>query len=165
MWKHGFLGNDASLMLDVVVTALVLVVPLLVSSIWLVKFRRRYAVHKRLQLTLAAVLLLTVAAFEVDMQWVHGGWENIVNKDPAAPRLTGDDLGFVRTVLHVHLLFAVSTPLVWALTITLALRRMPTPPAPCAHSRLHKFLGWASTIDLVLTSVTGLTFYYVAFIR
>jgi len=165
MWKHGFLGYDASFMLDVVVTALVLIVPVLVFSIVQVKFRQRYATHKRLQLTLAAVLLLAVGAFEIDMQWVHGGWEHVVNKDAENPRLTGDAFSLARTVLRVHLVFAVSTPLLWATTIVLALKRMPTPPAPCAHSPLHRKLGWASTIDLVLTSVTGLAFYYVAFIR
>jgi hypothetical protein len=165
MWKHGFLGNDASLMLDVVVTALALVVPVLMASIWLVRVRRRYTAHKRIQLGLAVVLLLTVAAFEVDMQWVHGGWENVVNKNPQSPRLVGDDLRFVRSVLYVHLIFAVTTPLLWALTIALALRRMPSPPGPSPHSRLHKILGWASTVDLVLTSATGLGFYYSAFVR
>ncbi|MBX3440120.1 MAG: DUF420 domain-containing protein [Planctomycetaceae bacterium] len=165
MWKHGFLGYDASLMLDVVVTALVLIVPVLATSIWLVKFRHQYTAHKRLQLVLAGVLLLAVAAFEIDMQWVHGGWENVVNKNPDSPRLSGDALESVRRLLSIHLIFAISTPVLWAATIVLALRRIPSPPAPCPHSRLHKTLGWISTIDLVLTSVTGLLFYYVTFVR
>lgn len=165
MWTHGFLGYDASLMLDVVVTALVLVVPVLAGSLWLVRVRGRYAIHKRLQLSLAAVLLLAVAAFEIDMQWVHGGWENVVNKQPDSPRLTGADLDLARRVLYVHLVFAVTTPLLWAVTIALALGRFPNPTHPGPHSRLHKRLGWLSTIDLVATSVTGLAFYYVAFVR
>jgi hypothetical protein len=41
---------------------------------------------------------------------------------------------------------------------------MPVPPAPCGHSPLHRKLGWISAIDLLLTSLTGLAFYYVAFI-
>ena len=56
------------------------------------------------------------------------------------------------------------TNLLWATTITLALRRIPRPPAPCEHSRSHKTLGWLSVIDLVLTSATGLAFYYRAFV-
>jgi len=52
----------------------------------------------------------------------------------------------------------------WATTLTLALKRFPSPPAPAAHSRLHKMLGWMSTVDLVLTSFTGLMFYYMAFV-
>lgn len=163
MWMHGFLGFDASFMLDVVVVALVLIVPVQLWSIRLVR-AGRYSLHKTIQLTLATVLLLAVGAFEVDLQLLHGGWENVVNKDPDSPRLAGEDLQFVRRVLWVHLVFAVSTPLLWAVTIVLALKRMPVPPAPCPHSRLHRKLGWTSAIDLILTSLTGMAFYYAAFI-
>jgi putative membrane protein len=163
MWMHGFLGFDASLMLDVVMVALVLLVPV---QFWSIRLARsaRYPLHKRVQLGLAAVLLVAVGAFEVDLQLLHGGWENVVNKDPDSPRLAGDDLWLVRRVLWVHLVFAVSTPLLWAATIVLALKRMPVPAAPCPHSRLHRKLGWASVIDLVFTAITGMLFYYLAFI-
>jgi hypothetical protein len=162
--RDGFLGYDASLMLDVVVTALVLVVPALVFSLYLVKVRHNYLWHRNLQLALGIVLLVAVGAFEVDLQIVHGGWENIVNKPGRPPRLTGEPLDFVRTMLRVHLVFAISTPVLWATTLVLAWRRFPSPPIPGPHSSLHKPLGWAATIDLVLTSVTGLVFYYFAFV-
>lgn len=163
MWTHGFLGYDASFMLDVVMVALVVIVPVLLWSIRLAK-SGRYLLHKRVQLTLATVLLLAVAAFEVDLQVVHGGWENVVNKQPEAPRLTDSDLYLVRRILWVHLVFAVSTPILWAVTIALALQRIPSPPAPCSHSPLHRKLGWASSLDLMLTTLTGMAFYYAAFV-
>ena len=161
---NGFLGNNASFMLDAVVVALIAVVPTLLYSIYLVKFRKQYLLHRNMQVTLGVVLLLTVGAFEVDLQLVHGGWENVVNKPDAKPRLTGDALESVRTVLWIHLVFAITTPLFWATTICLALKRFPSPPVPGDHSGLHKKLGWASAIDITLTSVTGLWFYYVAFV-
>lgn len=163
MWWHGFLGFDASFMLDVVVVALVLIVPVQLWSIRLAK-GGRYSLHKRVQLALAGILLLAVGAFEIDLQWLHGGWENVVNKQSDSPRLSAEDLLRVRQVLWVHLIFAVTTPLFWGVTIVLALRRMPAPPAPCGHSRLHRKLGWLSAVDLILTSVTGMAFYYFAFI-
>ncbi|MCA9116900.1 MAG: DUF420 domain-containing protein [Planctomycetaceae bacterium] len=162
--SHGFLGYNASLMLDVVVCALVLVVPILGYSIWSVKFRGQFTRHRNLQVGLGIVLLITVAAFEIDLQLVHGGWENVVNRDADSPRLTGEALDHVRTVLRIHLIFAISTPLFWIATLWLALKRFPSPPQPGEHSRLHKTLGWLSTIDITLTSVTGLWFYYVAFV-
>jgi len=163
--KDGFLGHDASFMLDTVVCALALVVPLLMWSLYLVKFRRKYLWHRNLQVTLGVLLLLAVGAFEIDTQLVHGGWENILNKPGQTPRAVGDELESIRRLLWVHLVFAVSTPFLWAATILLAWRRFPSPPKPGPHSRVHRFLGWVSTIDITLTSLTGLTFYYVAFIR
>lgn len=162
--SQGFLGFDSSLMLDVVVCALVLVVPVIIYSLYLVKVRRNYALHAVIQTTLAVVLLIVVVAFEVDMR-LHGGWQNIVNKNPEAPRVIGEALADIRTMLLVHLVFAVSTPLLWTTTLVLAWRRFAKPTSPGLHSRTHKTLGWLATIDLVLTSVTGLGFYYLAFVR
>ena len=69
----GFLGTDASLMLDVVVTSLVVVVPVLLWSLWLAKFRRNFTLHKWVQVTLSAVLSVVVILFEVDMRLQGGG--------------------------------------------------------------------------------------------
>jgi putative membrane protein len=160
--SHGFLGNDASFMLDFVVCALVLLVPLLAYSISVVK-AGRYALHKRLQLLLALILVVAVTAFEVDMR-SHGGWKKIVNKDPAQPRLDDAELAKCEKLLYTHLVFAISTPVLWIATIALAWRRFPDPPVPGPHSQLHKSLGWASAVDLALTSVTGLWFYYATFV-
>ena len=162
--SHGFLGYDASFMLDAVVCTLFLAVPVLGLSVFIVKVRRAYRLHRNLQIALGLALLVAVAAFEIDLQFVHGGWLNVVNKDPEAPRLTGERLGQTQTILRIHLLFAVTTPPLWATTIVLALRRFPNPPQPGPHSRLHKTLGWLSVADLVLTSATGLAFYYAAFV-
>lgn len=161
--SDGFLGYRTSFMLDFVVCALVLVVPLIVLSLYLVKFKANFIAHRNIQLALAVVLLVAVGAFEIDMQMVQGGWQNVVAKREV--QLSPDQLQWVRQVLWIHLVFAISSPILWAVTIVLALRRIPKPPVPCEHSKLHKKLGWASTIDLTLTSVTGLWFYYVAFVQ
>jgi hypothetical protein len=110
------------------------------------------------------VLLLTVGAFEYDLQIVNGGWLNVANKNPDAPRLVGERLDQARLALRIHLVFAISTPILWAVTTALALRRFPDPPCPGPHSELHKKLGWASVVDLLLTTITGLAFYYFAFV-
>src|SRR5262245_4879658 len=108
MLRDGFLGNHASFMLDFVVVALVLIVPILLYSLYAVKFRRQYALHRVLQLLLGAVLLVAVALFEVDLHFVQGGWEKVVAKRPEP--LTTEQLAQVRTVLRIHLIFAISTP-------------------------------------------------------
>ncbi len=150
-------------MLDFVVCALVVIVPLLLWSLWLVRVRRNYLAHMRLQIALGIILLAAVTAFELDMR-LHGGWQNIVAQQELAKAAFQAKVSEVRPWLYLHLVFAVSTPFLWATTITLALRRFGSNAVPGTHSRLHKLLGWASTIDITLTSVTGLMFYYVAFV-
>ncbi len=164
MLKDGFLGYQTSFMLDFVVTALVVIVPLLLFSLWLAKFKHQFEAHRRFQMLLGVVLLVAVGAFEVDLQIVHGGWENIVAKQGLAEDALTAKIESVRPWLWVHLVFAVSTPFFWAATIFLALKRFSKPAVPGAHSSLHKKLGWISTVDITLTSVTGLAFYYVAFV-
>ena len=65
----GFLQTRASIMLDVVFLAMFAVVPLLGWSIHLVRNRRNYALHKRVQLTLGILLLVAVTLFELDMRF------------------------------------------------------------------------------------------------
>jgi putative membrane protein len=158
--RDGFLGFKSSFMLDAVVCALVLVVPVLLYSIYTVKVRKSFERHKKLQLFLGVILSMTVIAFEVDLHLVQGGWENIVAK--REPPLSPWEFNAVHNALRVHLIFAGTTPFLWGFTIVYALKRFPKPPVPGDHSPLHKKLAWASTIDLVLTSITGLIFYYLA---
>ena len=164
MLRTGFLGYPTTFMLDFVVCALIVIVPLLLWSLWLVRVRRNYLAHMRLQIALGVILLAAVTAFEVDMR-LHGGWQNILSQQQLADAAFKTKVSGVRPWLYLHLVFAVSTPFLWATTITLALRRFGTTPVPGTHSRLHKLLGWASAIDITLTSVTGLWFYYLAFVR
>lgn len=159
--QDGFLGYKSSFMLDFVVVALVLIVPILLFSLYAVKFRKNFTLHRNLQLLLGVVLLVAVAAFEIDLR-LQGGWQAVVNK--GSPPLTPEQLAFVKTLLYIHLCFAITTPFFWIATITWALRRFSNPPQPGQHSGLHKTLGWLSTIDITLTSVTGLVFYYFAFV-
>lgn len=165
MLNDGFLGYRTSFMLDFVVVALVVIVPLLLISLWLVRFRQKYSAHRTMQLLLGFVLLIAVGAFEVDLQIVHGGWENIVAKQNLEPDVLERKISSVRPWLLFHLLFAVTTPFFWIATIVLALWKFPRPPQPGRHSRWHRRLGWVSTVDITMTSVTGLIFYYVAFVH
>jgi len=163
MFTDGFLGYRTSFMLDFVVCALAIIVPLLAYSLYLVKVKRAFTAHKRMQVLLGVVLLFAVGAFEIDLQIVHGGWENIVQKSHPEEAALATKVAEARPYLWVHLVFAVSTPILWITTLLLAFRRFDSPPQPGQHSRTHKTLGWLSTIDITLTAITGLVFYYVAF--
>ena len=157
---NGFLGTRASLMLDVVFLAMFAVMPVLIVSVWLVRYRRNFLWHKRLQLVLAAVLGVAVTAFEIDIR-LHG-WRDRAAASPFYGSPT--EHGLLFTGLYIHLFFAVSTTVLWIVVIVRALRRFPVPPQPSEHSGSHIFWARLAAIDMGLTSVTGWTFYYLAFV-
>ena len=156
----GFLGTRASFMLDVVTLAMALLLPVLGWSIYLVKYRQMYSLHKRVQLTLGVVLLVTVLLFEIDMR--INGWRDRAAPSPYSGHEGGIDWVFV--ALGVHLCFAITTAILWAAVIIRALRAFPQPPAPSRHSAWHRRYARLAAIDLLCTAVTGWIFYYLAFV-
>jgi len=158
---NGFLGSRGSLMLDVVAVAMLAIVPLLALSVYRVKFGRQYALHKKLQLAMAAVLLVAVLLFELDIRM--NGWVERAVGSPyfdlqnkwSCPAGIG---------LIVHLCFAVPTLLLWILVVVQALRKFSRPPQPGPHSRWHARFGMTAAIGMLMTAVTGWVFYWLAFV-
>lgn len=153
---NGFLGTRASFMLDFVFLAMFGILPVLAYSVWLVKFRGAYQLHKWIQLGLAVTLALAVTLFEIEMR-VYGWRER-------AERASGEVPSVVFTMLYIHLVFAVSTALVWIYVVAGALRKFPSPPSPGPHSASHKRWGWIAAIDMAATALTGWLFYWLAFV-
>jgi putative membrane protein len=113
-----------------------------------------------MHILLGVTLFAAVAAFEIDMR-LQGGVEEILKK--RASPLTIAQHRFFWNVMYVHLFFAITTVPLWITTLILAWKRFPSPPFPSTHSSLHKPLAWLSTIDITMTSVTGLAVYYYGF--
>lgn len=158
----GFLGTRASLMLDVVFVAMFAVIPAMAISTVLARYWKEWQWHKRIQLTLAGVLLLAVTAFEVDMHYLTD-W---TARAQASPHFDVDAkwTSPVGRALLIHLCFAVPTALVWVYVVIGALRRFPVPPEPGRHSARHRFWGWLATIGMAMTAITGWVFYWMAFV-
>lgn len=152
----GFLGTRASLMMDLVVVAMAFVLVVLVWSVRLPR-QRRYVLHKRVQLALAALLLVAVAAFEVDVR-IHG-W-----RERSAGQLGGSPSSAAWAALVIHLFFAVTTVVLWPVVIWRAMRRFPTPPEPGDHSPNHRRWARLAAWDMAATTFTGWGFYYIAFV-
>jgi hypothetical protein len=153
----GFLGTRASLVLDLLVVAMVVIVVVQGWSIYEVKYRRRYNLHKWVQTAVGTVLLVAVVVFEIDIR-IHG-WE-----ERSAGALNGKASRWAWNALYVHLWFAVSTVILWPVVIVRAWRRFPNPPAPSTHSAWHIRWAWLAAICIVATAVTGWGFYAVAFV-
>jgi putative membrane protein len=155
----GFLGTRGSLILDLVFTAMFLVVPVMWISIWLVYKGRRFRIHKAVQTTIAIVLLITVTAFELEIR-IHG-WRHLAAESPFWRDGSWNDL--IDYWLVVHLLFAIPTPFIWAVVIVRAWRGFPRPPQPSEHSQAHRLWGKIAAAGMTLTAVTGGIFYWLAF--
>ena len=152
----GFPGTRGSLGMDVVVVGLLAVLPILAWSVHVVRSRRDFATHKRLQLLIAGALLACIVIFEIDVRIVSD-WKERARPSPWWP-------AGVLGMLGIHLVFAVSTLVLWVWTIWEGLAKFPSPPAPGGHSPRHRLMGRLAAIDLVFTTITGLTFYWLAFI-
>src|SRR6188472_597565 len=90
----GFLGTRAPLILDVLCLAMIAVLIVLAWSIYLAKVKRRFALHKSIQITLGVVLLVVIVLFEMDIR-LHG-WQ-----DRAADQLGGQAPAAAFTALYV----------------------------------------------------------------
>ena len=141
-------------MMDIVVVSLIAVVPLLIFSIIQAK-KGAYQVHKKCQVTLAIVLLIAVVLFELEMRFA-GGIKNLIEPE----RYT---LAF-RAYLWFHIALAISTLVLWTLTILKALKYFDGQKMDPLHLKLHRKLGLYSTLSLFSTSITGLGVYYWSFL-
>ena len=157
---NGFLPTRGTIMLDFVFLAMFGIVPIMAFSIYLVRYRQKYELHKRLQVILGLTLLAAVTAFEVDMRFFTD-WEELA--EPSAHYQAGE-WNTVWYSLIVHLAFAIPTAFLWIFVIVQGLRRFPSPAMPNDYSRVHLFWARLSAIGMTMTAVTGWIFYWLAFV-
>jgi len=157
----GFLPGRASLMLDVVVVAMFFVLVTLAFSVYSVKYRQKYARHKAIQSILALTLLAVLVLFEIDVHFIDK-WMVRADASPYFDAATKS--GPVVYALAIHLVFATTTFALWLMVILRAWIKFPKPPGPNEHSRFHQRWGTVAALDMVMTTLTGWLFYWLAFV-
>lgn len=155
MFPQGFLGTRADLLMDIVILALVAVVPIVIYN-WSLARNARYALHKRMQISLAALLGAVVGLFEYNLR-LQGG----IFKATAASSYTGTTT--LNFWIYFHTFFAITTIFIWIGLIIVSLRRFPTPPVPGVFSGTHKFWGRIGMIWMLVTGVTAIPVYVYGF--
>jgi putative membrane protein len=154
----GFLtgiGSRASIGMDVVLVGLLTLLPVLAWSIQAAR-AGRFLTHKRLQLFIVAALAAAILVFEIDVRLVSD-WKLRARPSPYWP------VGVLWS-LGIHLVFAVSTFVLWTWVVWEALARFPNPPRPGSHGPRHRRMARLAAVDLLLTAVTGAAFYWLAFV-
>ncbi|MFM1902345.1 MAG: hypothetical protein RLZZ440_245 [Planctomycetota bacterium] len=149
------LGSRASLGMDVVLVGLVALLPVLAWSVQAVR-GGRFELHKRLQLFIVAALAVAILVFEVDVRLISD-WKLRARPSPYWP-------GGVLWALGIHLVFAVSTFVLWTWVVWEAVTRFPNPPRPAEHGPRHRRMARLAALDLLMTAVTGVIFYWLAFV-
>lgn len=146
--------NRAPIILTILALALFFVVPTLLWSLRQARLGK-YSVHKRTQIGTSTAIFVLLIFFE--MQIPGSDWLKQTAQSPF-PEAT------IHSYLFVHKSIAISTTLVWTMTLLLALWRTPSPPRPSLHSQVHKVLGISSAVMLIITAISGWIFYWMAFI-
>lgn len=152
---NGFLGSRASFGMDVVLVGLFALLPVLAVSIVAVR-QGKYGLHKKLQIFIITALLAAIVVFEIDIRLISD-WKVRAAPSPFWP------FGVVLSLI-IHLFFAVSTLVLLLWVLVEALRRFPSPPRPDSHSRRHRLTARLAAADLLVTTVTGVVFYWLAFV-
>lgn len=155
MLPQGFLGTRADLLMDLVIISLVLIVPALAVARSLAR-GGKYNAHKGLMLTLASALGVAVLLFEIDLR-MSGGIFALT----AGSAYAGS--GFLNGSIYLHTALSVSTSVLWITLIGLSLWRFPKPPVPGDFSRVHRLLGRAAMLGMLLTAITGVELYIFGF--
>lgn len=157
---NGFLGTRGSFMLDFVFLVMFAVLPVMAVGIYFAKRRKNYVWHKRIQLTLAIVLMLAVLMFEVDLRF----FTNWRERAEPSPYFTPGVWCATWYALLVHLAFAIPTLFLWGYVVQGAVRHFSKPPAPGTYSRTHVTAARFAVWGMIGTAVTGWLFYWLAFV-
>jgi hypothetical protein len=150
----GFLGTEADLLMDLLVSA-VPVVLLVMYFAWTKARRSEWTTHRNTQILLSVILGVAVGALELHVA-ASGGLEPIIGPVEARPGLA--------VTLKVHLFFAITTSLLWIGLILGSLIKFPSPPKPNDFSRLHRFFGRLGMITMIVTGLTAVAVYILAFV-
>ncbi len=149
MQIEGFFGTRADLIVDVVMLASAALPFLLYGAI---RFARReeYDRHKWSQIVLFTLVNTLVLLLEIDIRF--WGLDKVIEQS----RYYGSDT--LAIVFVVHLIFAISSTLLWLWLIIISVRRYPV------HFRFpHKRYGKIVFADIVMTVITGWILYAMAF--
>jgi hypothetical protein len=157
VFPQGFLGTRADLLFDIIVVSLILIVPLLIYSLYLVRVKKDYVTHKNIQVGVSIVVAIVLVLFEMNLYFTGGVEQLLVGSSYQGTSI-------MDTIMKVHLFFSISTAILWPVVLISALVKMPKPPRPTPDSKRHRILGWIAFFDMIGTGVTGVIVYAFIFV-
>lgn len=150
------IGSRADLLIEAVVVAELVAVPVLLRAIRAAR-QQRFTLHKNLQLSLALIFAVATVALEVDIR-MAGGMAFFA----AGGRYEGTM--FLDAVLYGHLAVAAVNAALWSVFPLVSWRRFRARVLPGTFSAVHRTLGWWAVVAYALTAGSGLVLYIVGFV-
>ena len=155
IFQSGFLGTRAPLFMDIV-SVIVAVLPFLIfGAIGLAK-KRNYKAHESVQKLLFVVTVIVVAFFEIGVR-LAGGYKNLMEGSSV-------EHNYFIYVLIFHIIIAVSTLVIWMITLYRARHYTGKKALPGLYSGAHKKDGQRTFIGIILTMLTGGWVYALLFV-
>ena len=145
MFSTGFLGTNAPIYMDII-TLYFGILPLLMGMAIYMAIKKRYALHKKMNIALYATTLLIVVFFEVGVR-ISGGFAHFMQESNA-------QYAFLFTFLLFHILVAFVSVVAYSLLIYKTLTKLQN----------HRKLGLLVYLGMSITSITGVMIYYFLFI-
>jgi putative membrane protein len=155
MFEIGFLGTRAPLFMDIIVI-IVALLPFLISlNIWLA-VKKRFNLHRILQIVLFLITLVVLVYFEYGMQST-GGFEFYIKESSI-----DSNLAFIFLIFHIIIAFVML--IMWFSLLKFAGADNKRRALPGMYSRDHKASGRRVAFMILLTSITGIIVYWILFI-
>ncbi|MEQ1802887.1 MAG: DUF420 domain-containing protein [Gammaproteobacteria bacterium] len=155
MFGSSFLGARGDALIDIGILSIVAVVPILLWS-WSLARQGQWTLHKRVQLSTAALLGIVVLLFEIDLNQM-GGIFAVTAESTYAGTAT---LNFW---IWIHTAFAISSTIVWVLLVAASLIKFPSPPEP-KYFTTHRYFGRLAMILMLGSGATAVPMYIYGFV-
>ena len=155
LFEAGFLGTRAPLFMDIVSVIVFLLPFLILGAISLAKVAN-YTAHEIAQKLLFVISVLVVGFFEYGVR-MAGGYKILMEG-------TSVSHDYLIYVLIFHIMIAVSTLVIWIITLYTARGYKKAQTLPGSSARKHKKFGIATFIGILSTMLTGAWVYALLFV-
>ena len=152
----GFLGTRADFFSDLLILALIVILPALVTAI-LFAVKKRYLPHKRMMLTIFTVLVLYVIVYETNLT-ILGGVNYLTTN-------TRVQLVPYMALVVFHIVQSAMALVLGGATISRGRAALSSGQVSRkGFVSVHRKIAWVEVGMLVISVVTGLVIYYLTFV-
>lgn len=145
------------LLLNTLILALTVATPFIVLYAVSLAKKQDFKRHIKIQKTIFWACIIAVIVFEIQVRF-SGGSGSIASQG------TYYHTAFFKTTLISHIIGAVLTYIIWAITVFSSNTRHKKKQLPGAFTINHKRLGIISIIGLIFTAITAVMVYLMTFI-